>query len=161
MAVTVFIPQKKKDSIYSAYIHGKVVNKYYEKDVGSLFRIEGTAVIFYTYSNYRRAYIFTEKEMNRDKLPLLEGNIPLVKQKIQLIYSAEGRRFDSLKFFIYRTHKEYGEEIFNYSMDFWLRVAALLDNYNPSRRNTKANKRNVDELIKTLKKNMRLTYESN
>ena len=151
MAVTVFIPQKNKKSSYSAYIHGKVVGKYYEKDIGSLFRIEGTAVIFYAYSNYRRAYIFCEKNVNEKNIPLLEGNIPLVKQKVQIIYCAERRRFDLLKFMMYRTVKEYGEEIFSYSPEFWIKAASLLDTYNSKKRQSKATKRNIALLIKQYK----------
>ena len=147
MAVTVFIPEKRKRKGFSAYIHGKVVVKYYEKNTGSLFRIEGTAVIFYAYSNYRRAAVFTEAEGTNPALPLLEGNIPLVKQKVKILYSAERRRFDLLKFFLYRTEKEFGEEIFSYPTAFWLRAISLLDDYRPAKRQSAANARKIRRLV--------------
>jgi len=146
MAVTVFIPEKRKDRHYTAYIHGKVVGKYYEKGEGSLFRIEGTAVIFYAYSNYRRAAVFAEVSEKSKEVPLLELNIPLVKQKVRLLYSAERRRFDLLKHLLYRTEKEFGTEIFGWGMDFWLRVISLLDDYRPRKRRSAATARNIRRL---------------
>lgn len=146
MAVTVFIPEikkKKADRRYSAYIHGKVVGKYYEKGVGSLFRVEGTAVIFYAFSNYRRAIVFSEDEDKYGELPLLQLHIPLVKQKVMLLYSAERRRFDILKHIVYRTEREFGERIFGWGPGFWLRVISLLDNYKPSVRRSAAKASNI------------------
>lgn len=157
MSVTVFIPQKNKRSVYSAYIHGKVVSKYYEEDVGSLFAIEGTAVIFYSYSNYRRAYIFCEKEHNSRELPFFEGNIPLVKQKVNILYCAERRKVDLLKFLLYRTEKEYGQKIFEYEPEFWLKVSCLLDKYYPKKRQSAANRRNIERLIRMYERKKELS----
>lgn len=154
MAVTVFIPEKKKGSPYSAYVHGRVVGKYYEKDCGSLIRVEGTAAIFYAYSNYRRAVVFTETNPDgkSDGLPLLEGHIPLVKQGVRVLYTAESRRFDLLKHLLYRSEREFGKEMFGWETGFWLRVISLLDDYRPAKRRSAATSRNIRRLAARYKR---------
>lgn len=125
MPVTIKIPEK--DSDYSLYICGKVIGKYYEKGKGTLLSIEGVAAAFYSYSRYRRAYVFCEKELLDDKTPLMDGNLPLIKQRVGIIYFAEGRRIDVLKNLCHNINELFGTDAYSYSVDYWLRATALVD----------------------------------
>jgi len=125
MPVTIKIPEDKE--AYSLFINGRVIGKYTEMGLGTLLRIQGTAVAFYSYSKHRRAYIFCECSEPDLETPALEGNIPLVKQKVRVLYEARGRKIDLLKFLCWRLEKKYGDEVYTWGVRYWIRISSIID----------------------------------
>lgn len=138
MSILAKIPLDKER--YSLYVNSKIINNVFFEGDGTILEFEKTAVLFYSYSNHRRAYVITE--LNNNYIPLLKGNLPLVKENVTIIYEARGRKVDILKFGIYNLEQMYGDKIYNFSISYWLLVTSLLDSYNKNS-STNKTKRNL------------------
>lgn len=140
MSIIAKIPLDKEN--YSVYVNCKIINKIFLEEYGTLIEFEGTGVIFYYYSNHRRAYVITEI---KNKIPLLYGNLPLVREKVTIIYEARGRRIDLLKFALYNLEKEYGSKFYELPVPFWLCFTAYIDSCKP-KNNAKKNLRIIKSI---------------
>lgn len=138
MSILAKIPLDK--SSYSLYVNSKIIDKTFIKEYGTILEFEGTGFLFYSYSNHRRAYVVTEQKVNN--IPLLKGYLPLIKNKVTVIYEARSRKIDLLKFAIYNLEKMYGKEIYSFPISYWLLVTSLIDSYNP-KTSTQKTKRNL------------------
>lgn len=106
MAFYARIPIKKNsDEGCSLYLNSLVTGKWHDSERGTLLRAEGTGIAFYSYSSYRRAYIFREASKTDEIFPLLSGKLPLVRGDVRIVYFAEGRRIDVLKFICHNIEK--------------------------------------------------------
>jgi len=105
-------------SSYSLFINSKIKNKIFLEEYGTLIEFEGTALLFYSYSNHRRAYVIATEEDSR--IPLLRGNLPLVKNNVTILYEAKSRKVDLLKFAIHNLEKMYGEIIYSFPTSYWI-----------------------------------------
>lgn len=123
MAGMVKIPLDK--SGYSIYVNGKITDKVFLEEYGTLIEFEGTAVIFYSYSNHRRVYVMTE--MENPGLPLLKGKLPMVKDEMTIIYEGRSRHIDLMKFTLYNLEKKFGSDIYLLPISYWLDLSSLVD----------------------------------
>lgn len=97
--------------------------------------------------------MFCCEEHNTKNYPLPLIKPPYVLDKIQVIYKAEGRKVDLLKFMLHNMEKEYGKKIFTLPVDYWMRAASLLASYDPKTRQSAARKENIERLTqKEIKK---------
>lgn len=127
--VTIKLPDKKKKEEYSLYINGNIVYKNTIKDKGTLIQITGTGIAFYSASNSRRAVIFQDIKEKDYLIPLQEGNLPYIREKVRVIYKVKGRKLDLLKLLIYNLEKKYSNEIYSFDIVYWLTVASFLDSF--------------------------------
>lgn len=125
MGIFAKIPLNKSN--YSLYVNSYVTKKIYVEGLGTLLCAESVAVAFYSFSNYRRAYVFCECDKASDDIGLLKGKLPLIKDNVKVIYFAEGRKIDLLKFAIYNLEKLYGMDIYHYNVSYWLRLTSMID----------------------------------
>ena len=156
MSNLVKIPLDK--SSYSLFINSKIKNKIFVEEYGTLIEFEGTALLFYSYSNHRRAYVIATEEDSR--IPLLRGNLPLVKDNVTILYEAKSRKVDLLKFSIHNLEKMYGEKIYSFPTSYWILVCSLIDSYNKHTSTTKT-RRNLKLLTDRYIKRNQYKYESN
>lgn len=157
MPITCKLPDKKHKEEYSVYISGNVIFKYTEEELGTLIRITGTGIAFYSSSNARRAIIFQELSEKSYDIPVIEGTIPYVKGKVRILYKAKGRKVDLLKFFVYNLEKEYNTLPYSLGINYWLTMASYIDSIIPSKRKTSSTKRQMKMITdKYIKREKRL-----
>lgn len=121
MSILVKIPAGKEKAEYSLYVNGEVLHKHTESGLGTLLWVRGTAVAFYSASNSRRALIFQELSEYDYGIPLEEGKLPYIKQKVRVLYKARGRKIDLLKFTLFNLEKKYMNDF------YWLELASYID----------------------------------
>jgi len=143
MAITCKLPDKKHKEEYSVYINGNVKFKYYDEEFGTLLKIEGTGIAFYSSSNARRAIVFQELSEKGWGIPLMEGTIPYVKEKVRILYKARGRKVDLMKFLIYNLEKEYGVLPYSLGTSYWLYLSSFIDSIVPRERKGSSTKRQM------------------
>lgn len=127
MALTIKLPAEKAKEEYSIYVNGKIILKYTDSELGTLLKIEGTGIAFYSASNTRRAIIFQELTENSYSIPLIEGTVPYVKEKVRILYKAKGRKVDLLKFMVFNLEKKYKTEIYELGTLYWLTLGSFID----------------------------------
>lgn len=126
--VTVDVPYLKKLP-YSLYAKGLLTEiPHFDKNEDYChFKFLGGSVfvLFYTFNDFRRAYIVTCWQDEKDGEAI---TLPGVDQKLCLIFTARGRRFDNLKRVIYILTEEQGDEnkVFRLPLIFWYKLAALI-----------------------------------
>lgn len=133
MSVLVKIPAGKEKTEYSLFVNGEILHKHTETGLGTLLWVKGTAVAFYSASNSRRAVIFQELSENDYGIPLEEGKLPYVKQKVRVLYKAKGRKIDLLKFTLFNLEKKYTNDFYRLGTLYWLELASYIDSI-PGRR---------------------------
>ena len=91
-----------------------------------IFKFSGGSVfcLFYTFANFRRAYIATAwlNEEDGDVLHLPGINIPLY-----VIFKAKGRKIDDLKHALYILTREDHYAPFRLKIEFWEKLAAMIE----------------------------------
>ena len=156
MSNFVKIPQDK--SSYSLFVNSKIKNKMFVEEYGTLIEFEGIALVFYSYSNHRRAYIVAEEDSNT--IPLMRGKLPLVKNNVTVIYEARARKVDLLKFAIHNLEKMYGDDIYSFPISYWILISSLIDSYN-QHISTHKTKRNLKLITDKFLKRMQSRNENN
>ena len=152
MALTVKLPKEEAKEEYSIYVSGNVLYSATDAELGTLMKISGTGVAFYSSSNSRRAVIFQELSENHCSVPLIEGYIPYIKEKVRIIYKARGRKVDLLKFMVFNLEKEYKKEVYSLGIPYWLTLASYIDSLNPK---DKGSKKRQEKLITDIHLNIR------
>lgn len=145
MEITARIP-KDKDEGCSLYVSGHIRSIFTIPYRGRYLWFTGCAVLFYTFSRYRRAYVIAPDDGKCDDLPLLYGNLPFLSKPVYILGIAEGRKVDLLKFMCFNIEKIKGKEVYLWNPCFWLRLCAALDR--PSKRRKGRTKRLAMSLIK-------------
>ena len=140
MSNFVKIPLDK--SSYSLFINSKIKNKIFLEEYGTLIEFEGTALLFYSYSNHRRAYVIATEEDS--EIPLLKGKLPLVKYDVMILYEAKSRKVD----------------LYSFPSSYWILTCSLIDSYN-KHTSTAKTKRNLKLLTDRYIKRNQYKYESN
>lgn len=140
MSLTIKIPTGTEKEEYSLFVNGEVVYIHTENKLGTLLKINGTGVAFYSASNSRRA-LFQELTEKDHGLPLEEGKLPYIKEKVRILYKARGRKIDLLKVALYNLEKKYKKEIYSLGTLYWLEIASYIDSVIYSKRNSISTKR--------------------
>ena len=143
MSLTVKLPNKKKKDEYSLYVSSKITYLKSFKDLGSILMCEGSGIAFYSASNSRRAIVFTEIKESYNDIPLLEGNLPYIKQPVRILYKAKGRKVDLLKFMVYNLEKKYGDKIYELGELYWLKLVSYIDSVRQIKSHSGSYKRQV------------------
>lgn len=85
---------KDKDEGCSLYVSSAVKSIITVPYVGRLLWFTGCAVLFYTFSRYRRAYVIAPDDGRCDNLPLLYGKLPFLSKPVYILGMAEGRKVE-------------------------------------------------------------------
>lgn len=141
--MTIFIP-KKGTTLYNMYASTQVNEKYYSDEAeGSFLETEGIAVIFYKYPHKRRAYVIN---LHKNNSVINGTKLPGIKESVDIIYTAQGRKFDLLKRMIYNMEKKYGKKIYTIKDSFWCRAVSLIEKFNG--KESAATTENIERLIR-------------
>lgn len=154
MPVTCKIPAGKTKEEYSLYVSGFIKSMYTDSELGTLISIEGTGVAFYSSSNSRRAIVFQELSEDSYSIPLEEGHLPYIKQKVRILYKSKGRRTDLLKFMVYNLEKDYSKEIYKYGTLYWLTLVSYIDSARHKCKGSNSNKRQISLITDIYKSKM-------
>ena len=103
------IPKENEDK-------GVIVFRFVSKSVTALF---------YNFSNFRRAYLVTGYQNSNDGDPI---HLPGIEEPLYVLLKAKGRKFDSLKHAIYILTKDDKYAPFRIKIEFWEKLAALIEN---------------------------------
>ena len=113
---------------YSLFAQGllseiPVENK--EKD-SLVFKFSGGSVfcLFYTFANFRRAYIVTAYLDENDGEAV---TLPGIEIPLYVIFKAKGRKIDDLKHVLYILTKEDHYAPFRLKIEFWEKLAAMIE----------------------------------
>lgn len=142
MAINVYIPARENRGDIAAYASGKVREKVYDRSGNVMLVMEGCATVFHHCSNTRRAYVLCE-DGKWGGMPLMSVAPPMVTGASGLIYFAEGRRVDLLKFLLHNLESDFGDDVYILGPEYWLSVTSLLDVYDPKKRRSLSTRRNL------------------
>lgn len=143
MSLTVKLPDKKKKAEYSLFVNSKIIYLKTFNDLGTFLMCKGCGIAFYSASNSRRAIVFSEITEENKYIPLLEGNIPYIKQPVRILYKARGRKVDLLKFMVYNLEKKYGDEVYELGEIYWLKLSSFIDSVRKNKKTSNSYKRQV------------------
>lgn len=126
MEIAAKIPVEKREGC-SLYVSSAIQGIAPIPGVGHILYFRGCAVVFYSYSIYRRAYVVAPIDDKCAHLPLMWGRLPFLSRPMYILGIAEGRKIDLLKFMCFNLEKLKGKSIWLWDPAFWLRVCAVLD----------------------------------
>lgn len=125
----VYVEVPIKDTVsYSLFAQGLLSEIPYEntKNDSLVFKFLGGSVfcLFYTFANFRRAYIATAwlDEADGDAISLPGIDIPLY-----VIFKAKGRKIDDLKHSLYILTREDHYAPFRLKIEFWEKLATMIE----------------------------------
>lgn len=118
-----------KDTVsYSLFAQGLLTETPYENTQKDclVFKFLGGSVLclFYTFANFRRAYIATSWKNEDDGESI---NLPGVDIPLYVIFKAKGRKIDDLKHALYILTKEDHYAPFRLKIEFWKKLAAMIE----------------------------------
>ena len=160
MPLTIKIPTGKEKEEYSLYVYGSIIYKHTVSEMGTLLKIEGTGIAFYSASNSRRAVIFQELSEKDYQLPLEEGKLPYIKQKVRILYKAKGRKIDLLKFALYNLEKKYKKDIYKLGTLYWLEIGSYIDSVIRKKKGSNSTKRQIYLITEKNKKRRKRLHEN-
>lgn len=124
--VTVDVPYARKMP-YTLYAKGFQIDIPHVDKGGDFVHFKflgGTVfVLFYTFEGFRRAYIATCWESEKDGEAV---NLPGVNEKLCLVFTARGRKIDHLKRCIFLLTQGDEYKVFELPLAFWYKLAALI-----------------------------------
>ena len=124
--ITVNVPYSKKMP-YTLYAKGFLLEIPHIDKNGDFvhFKYGGGSVIilFYTFEQFRRAYIVTCWESEKDGEGIF---LPGINEKLCLIFTARGRKVDHLKRSIWLLTQEDEYKVFKMPLIFWYRLSYLI-----------------------------------
>lgn len=125
--VCVKVPVKDKVA-YSLFAQGMLIDipKEDEKNNCYVFKFQGGSAfcLFYTFANFRRAYIATAWLNKDDGEPFY---LPGIDVPLYVILKAKGRKIDELKHVLYILTKEDHYAPFRLKLDFWKELAYKIE----------------------------------
>ena len=112
---------------YSLFAQGLLIDIPQNDDVGNIifkFKAGSVIALFYTFANFRRAYLVTEwQNQNDGEAILLPGiDLPLI-----VLFKAKGRRIDELKHALHILTKDDRHAPFKLPLEFWQKLSNLLE----------------------------------
>lgn len=123
--VNVPITDKVSYSLFAQGLLAEIPVENNEKDC-LIFKFSGGSVfcLFYTFANFRRAYIATAylNEADGESIRLPGIDIPLY-----VIFKAKGRKIDELKHVLYILTKEDHYAPFRLKIEFWEKLASMIE----------------------------------
>lgn len=123
--ITVTVPYGKKIA-YTLFVNGSPVDiPHIEKNgdyVSFKFKKKDIFVLFYTFVDFRRAYIVTGYN-SKLKTSI---SLPGINEKLSLLYVAKGRKIDHLKRAIYLLTQNDKYKIYYFPAIFWYKLAGLI-----------------------------------
>ena len=123
--VIVSVPFKKQLP-YTLYAEGFKTDIHLSEDSDyAHFKFQGGTVfaLFYTFRNFRRAYLATCWENEQDGEAV---RLPGVNQKLCILFSGRGKKVDHLKRALYLLTEKAEEKIYAFPLLFWYKVAGLI-----------------------------------
>lgn len=124
--ITVDVPYGKKLA-YTLYSKGFLTDVPHVDENSDFvhFKYAGGSVIvlFYTFERFRRAYIATGWESEKDGEAV---SLPGIDEKLCLIFTARGRKVDHLKRCVWLLTQEDEYKVFKFPLLFWYRLAFLI-----------------------------------
>lgn len=127
--VCVSIPVKGAVS-YSLFAQGLLIDipKDSEDKNYIVFKFSGGTVfaLFYTFANFRRAYLATEWESEKDGEAT---TLPGIDVPLYVLYKAKGRKIDELKHALLILTKKNHYAPFALSIEFWQKLANQIELY--------------------------------
>ncbi len=124
--LTVRVPQEAESS-YSLFAQGLKIAPPKKDDDGRFLEFKflgGTAVaLFYTFAEFRRAYIVTEWESEADGERVF---LPGTDAPLCLVFKAKGRKIDDMKRALCWLVECYEHEAFSLPLLFWQRLSVLI-----------------------------------
>lgn len=127
MSVYVNVPIKDTVS-YSLFAQGLLSEIPYENTQKDclVFKFSGGSAfcLFYTFANFRRAYIATAWKNEDDGEAI---NLPGIDIPLYVIFKAKGRKIDDLKHALYILTKEDHYAPFRLKIEFWKKLATMIE----------------------------------
>ena len=113
---------------FSLYAEGMLIEKPVENDHMFTLKFLGGTVtaLFYTFQNFRRAYLVTGWQDEKDGEPV---NLPGIDAPLYMIYKAKGKKIDDLKHMLHLLTADDDYSIFSFSLDFWQKLSWQIDLY--------------------------------
>lgn len=115
------------DISYSLFAQGFLIDIPHDDDKESIiFKFQGETVIalFYTFANFRRAYLVTEWQNQNDGEPI---HLPGIDVPLYVLFKAKGRRIDELKHALHILTKDDRYAPFKLPLEFWKKLSNLLE----------------------------------
>jgi hypothetical protein len=122
--MTVHIPARNSDALFTLFARGAITHKITVADRGSLIALSGVAVLFYAYPHCRRAYIARDIRELRHYKP---AQLPNVREKVGILFRARGGQIDLLRKVLFFLSDLNGDNSFRYKTVFWQRIACLVE----------------------------------
>lgn len=82
--------------------------------------------LFYTFANFRRAYLATEWQNEKDGEPV---NLPGISVPLYILYKMKGRKIDELKHALHIMTKQEHYAPFRLPIEFWQKLSVQLELY--------------------------------
>ncbi|MBR1640612.1 MAG: hypothetical protein IJ688_14655 [Treponema sp.] len=123
--VNVPITDKMSYSLFAQGLLSEIPVENKEKD-SLVFKFSGGSVfcLFYTFANFRRAYIVTAYLDENDGEAV---TLPGIEIPLYVIFKAKGRKIDDLKHVLYILTKEDHYAPFRLKIEFWEKLAAMIE----------------------------------
>lgn len=124
--LTVRVPQETESS-YSLFAQGFKIAPPKKDDDGRFLEFkflgETAVTLFYTFAEFRRAYIVMEWESDADGEKVF---LPGTDSPLCLIFKAKGRKIDDMKRALRWLAECYEHETFSLPLLFWQRLSTLI-----------------------------------
>lgn len=115
------------DISYSLFAQGFLIDIPHDDDKESIiFKFQAGSVIalFYTFANFRRAYLVTEWQNQNDGEAI---HLPGIDVPLYVLFKAKGRRIDELKHALHILTKDDRYAPFKLPLEFWKKLSNLLE----------------------------------
>ena len=124
--INVTIPLTSNVS-YSLYSQGLIIdipNDENKEIITFKYKSGSVIALFYTFGNFRRAYLVSNwKENDGEQIHLPGVDIPL-----NVIFKAKGKKIDKLKHALHILTKDDRHAPFKLPLDFWIKLSNLIEN---------------------------------
>lgn len=126
--ITVHVPQTL-DVSYTLFVKGLNIEipQLSEDETEYRFKFLGgtVAVLFYNFGKFKKAYVVTGWQDERDGEPI---NLPGVDGDLCVLFSVRGKKYLVLDKIIKYLTKDDENEVFQYPLSFWYKLGALIEN---------------------------------
>lgn len=117
-----------RDVTYSLFAQGLPIDIPHDSDNGEnvIFTFKGGTVfsLFYTFANFRRAYLATAWQNDKDGDPTY---LPGIDVPLYVILKAKGRKVDELKHALHILTKEKHFAPYKLPIEFWQKLSNLIE----------------------------------
>jgi hypothetical protein len=115
------------DISYSLFAQGFLIDIPHDDDKESIifkFKAGSVIALFYTFANFRRAYLVTEWQNQNDGEAI---HLPGIDVPLYVLFKAKGRRIDELKHALHILTKDDRYAPFKLPLEFWKKLSNLLE----------------------------------